>query len=121
MLAFSFFSDLLMFYLSVDVTFRDTTNERCDLGHIFLINCSRHQRTAAAVSKGKLSPISFPRVQMLYAIVRQRLHDCSIASQARRSLNRTSNTKLIFRGPLWRALLSIPPADREHLRLPRRD
>jgi hypothetical protein len=38
MLASSFFSDLLMFCLSVAVIFvsvRDTTNERCDSGHDF--------------------------------------------------------------------------------------
>jgi hypothetical protein len=51
-----------------------------------------------AVSKGTLAPISFQRVQMLFGIVRPRLHGCSIASQARRSLSRTSSTKLISCG-----------------------
>src|SRR5215470_14544991 len=73
-------------------------------------------RTPASVSKGRLAPISYVRVQMLCGIVRQRLQDCLIASQARRSLNRTSNTMLIFRDLLWRALLSIPRAAHEHLR-----
>src|SRR6476469_3520183 len=124
MLASRFFSDLLMFCLSVAVIFasiRDRTNERCDLGQDFSNYWSRCQRNIVVVSKGTLAPISFPRVQMLYGILRQRLHDCSIASQARRSPNRTSNMKLIFRGLLWRALLSILRPARQHLRLPRRD
>src|SRR4029077_9411621 len=87
-----------------------------------LLACLRKSvHTAVIVSKGMLAPISFQRVQMLYGILRPRLHDCSIASQARRSPNRISNTKLIFRGLLWRALLLVPRPAREHLRLPRRD
>src|SRR5437762_13634800 len=75
---------------------------------------------AVLVSKGMLAPISFPRVQMLYGIVRPRLHACSVASQARRSPNRTSTRTLIFRALLWRVLLSIRLPSRLHLRLPRR-
>src|SRR4030095_13490362 len=124
MLASCFFSDLLMFFLFVDVILRLSEIRRTNdaiRDRIFLINWSRRQRRPVAVSKGTLAPISFPRVQMLYGIVRQRLHDCSIASQARPLPNRTSNTRPIFRGLLWRALRSIPRAAREHLRLPRRD
>src|ERR1700758_5092949 len=85
---------------------------------IFLINQSGHRRTAVVVSKGTLAPISFPRVRMLYGIVRLPLHDYSSASRVRRSPNNTSNTNLVFRGLLWRQSLLIPPAARENLQLP---
>src|SRR5262245_55897093 len=101
MLASCFFSDLLMFSLSVDVIFglseiRRTSDAIWD--RLFSLNYWHRRRSAAAVSRGTLAPISFPRVQMLYGIVRPRLHDCSIASQAHQSPNRASNRKLISRG-----------------------
>src|SRR5881397_3447918 len=78
-------------------------------------------RSLAAVSKATLAPVSFPQVRKPSGIPGRQLHDCSIASQARRSPHTTNNTNLIFCCRGWRALLPILFLPREHLRQPPTD
>ena len=67
--------------------------------NLFVITKQGFVHTIAAVSKGTLARISSRRVQTLSEIVRQLLHDCSIASRARQLRNKTGSRNLIVRGP----------------------
>src|SRR6267378_8668612 len=92
MLAACFFSDVLMFFLSVDVILGIQRTSRPTWDKIFFAKSSGPQRSAAIVSEGTLVLIWCPRVQTISGIVRRRLADCPSAFRIRLAQHRADNT-----------------------------